>query len=56
MANLSPQSLEATINQVPLRRLADPQEIARVIAFLASDGASYMTGATVDVNGGAVMP
>ncbi len=56
MANLSPQSLEATINQVPLRRLADPLEIANVIAFLASDGASYMTGATVDVNGGAVMP
>jgi len=56
MANLSPQSLEATINQVPLRRLADPLEIATVIAFLASDGASYMTGATVDVNGGAVMP
>jgi NAD(P)-dependent dehydrogenase (short-subunit alcohol dehydrogenase family) len=56
MANLSKESLEASINQVPLKRLADPAEIAQVIIFLASEGASYMTGAIVDVNGGALMP
>jgi NAD(P)-dependent dehydrogenase (short-subunit alcohol dehydrogenase family) len=56
MANLSPESLRATIEGVPLKRLADPIEVARVIAFLASEGASYMTGAIVDVNGGALMP
>jgi 3-oxoacyl-[acyl-carrier protein] reductase len=56
MANLSPESLQATINAVPLKRLADPVEAARVIAFLASEGASYMTGAIIDVNGGALMP
>lgn len=56
MANLSPESLQATIDGVPLKRLADPLEIARVIAFLASEGSSYMTGAIVDVNGGALMP
>ena len=56
MANLSQESLEASINQVPLKRLADPAEIAQVIVFLASEGASYMTGAIVDVNGGALMP
>ncbi|MCL5275101.1 MAG: SDR family oxidoreductase [Chloroflexi bacterium] len=56
MANLSPESLQATIDGVPLKRLADPLEVARVIAFLASEGSSYMTGAIVDVNGGALMP
>ncbi len=56
MADLSPESLQGTIEGVPLKRLADPLEIARVIAFLSSDGASYMTGAILDVNGGAMMP
>ncbi|MFD4190946.1 SDR family NAD(P)-dependent oxidoreductase [Amycolatopsis thermoflava] len=39
----------------PLGRLAQPEEIARVAAFLASPAASYMTGAVVDVNGGYAM-
>lgn len=56
MANLTHEALETTLAGVPLGRLADPAEIAAVITFLASDEASYMTGATVDVNGGAVMP
>ncbi len=56
MANLSAASLENAISGVPLKRLADPAEIAQVIVFLASDRNTYMTGATVDVNGGAVMP
>jgi NAD(P)-dependent dehydrogenase (short-subunit alcohol dehydrogenase family) len=55
MANISQDALEATLGGVPLGRLSDPAEIARVIAFLASEDNSYMTGATVDVNGGAVM-
>lgn len=37
---------------IPLRRLAEPIEIARVVAFLASDAASYMTGAIVPVDAG----
>jgi len=36
----------------PMGRMARPDEIASVVAFLASDGASYLAGATVDVNGG----
>jgi NAD(P)-dependent dehydrogenase (short-subunit alcohol dehydrogenase family) len=40
---------------LPLRRPANPVEQARVILFLASDWASYMCGASVDVNGGALM-
>ena len=40
---------------IPLGRVAETAEIAAVIAFLASDRASYMTGATVDVSGGMLM-
>ena len=37
---------------VPLGRIADPQDIADVITFLASDAARYMCGSLVEVNGG----
>jgi 3-oxoacyl-[acyl-carrier protein] reductase len=43
------------INSIPLRRLAEPSEVAAAIAFLASDDASYITGVTLDVNGGSFM-
>ena len=43
------------INRIPIRRIGKPNEIARVVVFLASDGSSYMTGATVDVSGGLAM-
>ena len=36
---------------IPMGRLAQPEEIARVVVFLASDDASYMTGAMVNVDG-----
>ena len=40
---------------IPLGRLARPEEVATVIAFLASDDAAYVTGVTIDVNGGSFM-
>jgi NAD(P)-dependent dehydrogenase (short-subunit alcohol dehydrogenase family) len=40
---------------IPLGRLAHPEEVATVIAFLASDDAGYVTGVTIDVNGGSFM-
>ena len=42
-------------SQIPLGRASQPEEIASVVAFLAGDGASFITGATIDVNGGWVM-
>ncbi|HKQ63756.1 MAG TPA: 3-oxoacyl-ACP reductase family protein [Methylomirabilota bacterium] len=41
---------------VPLGRMAQPEDIARVAVFLASDDAGHMTGQTVHVNGGSFMP
>jgi len=42
----------ALVSTVPLKRLATPDEIAHVIAFVASADASYMTGASIPVDGG----
>jgi 3-oxoacyl-[acyl-carrier protein] reductase len=48
MAARGPQLIE----QTPLKRLGTSEEVARVIAFLCSDWASFITGETVHVNGG----
>ncbi len=47
--------LKALIERVPLGRLAKPEEIANTYAFLASDEASYINGAVIEVNGGATL-
>jgi NAD(P)-dependent dehydrogenase (short-subunit alcohol dehydrogenase family) len=44
----------ALVSTVPLKRLATPEEIAQVIAFVASANASYMTGASIPVDGGMI--
>lgn len=49
------QNLEDYLNRIPLRRIAQPHEVAAMIVFLASDRACYTTGATVDVSGGMLM-
>jgi 3-oxoacyl-[acyl-carrier protein] reductase len=46
---------EKLLAQIPLGRLAAPEDIASVVAFLASAGAGYVTGATIHVNGGMYM-
>src|SRR5208337_1908351 len=43
------------MNQTPMRRFGRPEEVAAAIAFLASEDASYITGAVINVNGGLVM-
>lgn len=40
------------IEKIPLKRVANPDEIASVVLFLLSEGASYMTGTTIEVDGG----
>jgi NAD(P)-dependent dehydrogenase (short-subunit alcohol dehydrogenase family) len=49
------EQLDAIRAGVPMGRFADPAEIAAVIAFLVSDKASYVTGETINVNGGMFM-
>jgi NAD(P)-dependent dehydrogenase (short-subunit alcohol dehydrogenase family) len=46
---------ESLRQQIPLGRLGRPDDVAPAAVFLASDGAAYVTGATLDVNGGLVM-
>jgi NAD(P)-dependent dehydrogenase (short-subunit alcohol dehydrogenase family) len=48
--------LEAFVGTIPAGRIAEPEEVAHVVAFLTSDEASYVVGATFDVNGGLAMP
>jgi 2-hydroxycyclohexanecarboxyl-CoA dehydrogenase len=47
--------VEAMVRQTPLRRLADPADVASAIAFLASDDARHVTGQTLSVSGGLTM-
>jgi NAD(P)-dependent dehydrogenase (short-subunit alcohol dehydrogenase family) len=49
---MSDAQYEAIVSAIPLRRAAQPREIAGACLFLASDLAGYVTGATLDVNGG----
>jgi NAD(P)-dependent dehydrogenase (short-subunit alcohol dehydrogenase family) len=42
--------------RIPLQRFAEPEEIAKIVAFLATDACSYMTGNCVTIDGGALLP
>jgi NAD(P)-dependent dehydrogenase (short-subunit alcohol dehydrogenase family) len=52
--NKTDENKAALVSTVPLKRMATPEEIAHVIAFVASPDASYMTGASIPVDGGMI--
>jgi len=52
---LADEQRTALLSQIPLNRLGDVAEIAKAVSFLASDGAGYITGETLHVNGGMYM-
>jgi NAD(P)-dependent dehydrogenase (short-subunit alcohol dehydrogenase family) len=54
-ANASQEKIASEIAKIPLRRLGTPEDEANLVLFLASDEAAYITGATVDINGGDLM-
>jgi NAD(P)-dependent dehydrogenase (short-subunit alcohol dehydrogenase family) len=51
--SMTPEQKQQEIERVPLRRVAEPVDQARVICFLASSDADFVTGVTIDVTGGA---
>jgi NAD(P)-dependent dehydrogenase (short-subunit alcohol dehydrogenase family) len=52
---VSEQQGETLVPTIPLRRMGTPEDMAATVAFLVSPAASYMTGCTLDVNGGRQM-
>jgi len=54
-ATMTAAQVEAVMGQIPLGRIAEPQDVAPLVAFLAGDGADYITGQCIHVDGGMVM-
>ncbi|WP_337018722.1 3-oxoacyl-[acyl-carrier-protein] reductase [Oceanobacillus massiliensis] len=52
---LSEEQKEATLGLIPLAKLGKPEDVARVVRFLATEDAGYITGQTIHVDGGMVM-
>jgi 3-oxoacyl-[acyl-carrier protein] reductase len=52
---ITDERMDAYANSFPIPRLGNPEEVADLVAFLASDQAAYITGASLDINGGDLM-
>lgn len=52
--NANPEAMKMVMSRTPLKRIGTPREIGDVVAFLASDKASYITGETIYVDGGRI--
>lgn len=55
-AAMPKEILDAEVQKIPVLRIGKPEDIAAAVAFLASDDASFITGQTLSVNGGQLMP
>ena len=55
VAAVPAETIEAMVKTIPVGRLGRPEEIAALVAYLASDEAAFVTGATYDINGGMLM-
>ncbi len=47
-----PEEYEALLKEIPMRRMAKPEEVAAMCVYLASDAAAYVTGASLFIDGG----
>jgi 3-oxoacyl-[acyl-carrier protein] reductase len=54
-AEWSDEKRDSVVNSIPLMRMGKPEEVAEAVLFLASEGASFITGEILDVNGGYLM-
>jgi len=52
---IGPERIDAMLQTIPLGRIGRREEVAALVSFLVSDDAGYITGATLDVNGGVLM-
>jgi acetoacetyl-CoA reductase len=50
--SVKPEILAGIVNSIPVKRLGEPEEIASIVAWLASDEAAFATGADFSLNGG----
>ena len=55
MDSLPAELIESLPSRIPVGRVGRPEEVAALVVFLCSDAAAYMTGTTVDLNGGVFM-
>lgn len=52
---LTDEQKDGMLSMIPLEKLGEPEDVARVVRFLASDDAKYITGQTINIDGGMVM-
>jgi len=52
LSNVSEKVMEAIVNDIPVKRLGEPEEISRLVRFLVAQESGFITGETISINGG----